>query len=180
MVDLFKKEIFTAPKTTGAITEYSKSTIGAMLKHIDRNTTKTVVEFGPGRGNITQAILEHLPDDGELICYEINKADFEQYLEKIQDPRLTIHYLSCEHIDEHCQAGSVDIIISTIPLSLMNSDTVHQIIQKSYHTLHDTGKFITGQYSPYAKSFLSSYFPHLHQRRHIRNLPPVCILTATK
>ena len=172
--------IIKSPKTTGAISRYSKSSIRDIFKEIDRSQTKSIIEFGPGDGNITQTILDQLSPDGQLICFEINKKDFESHLQKIADPRLTIHYLSCEQIDRYIEQASVDTIISTIPLSLIEKTSVANIIQKSYQALKPWGTFITGQYSSYAKQFLNPHFISITQRRHLRNLPPVCIITATK
>ena len=180
MKNLFHKEILTSPKTTWAVGQLSKSTTRDITSHINRQNTKTVIEFWPGWGNITQTILDQLSPDGQLICFEINKKDFESHLQKITDPRLTIHYLSCEQIDRYIEQTSVDTIISTIPLSFIEKTTVASIIQKSYQALKPWGTFITGQYSSYAKQFLNPHFISITQRRHLRNLPPVCIITATK
>ena len=176
MIDTFVK----APKTTGAISKYSWSSIKDIFQEINRSYAKLIIEFWPWDGNITKQILKNMHSDGKLICFEINKQDFESYLKKIHDPRLTVHYLSCEEIDQYVENNSVDIIISTIPFSFIPNTIVESIITKSYQSLKVEGKFITGQYSAYAKKFLTPNFWTIAQRRHLRNLPPVCILTATK
>lgn len=172
--------LIRSPKTTGAISKYSKSSINNIFQEIDRSQIQHMIEFWPGDGNITKQILKYLPSWARLTCFEINKQDFESHLTKIIDPRLTIHYLSCEEINTYIDEASADIIISTIPLSLIDNTTVQAIVARSYTSLKPWGKFITGQYSSYAKQFLTPHFTSLTQRRHLRNLPPVCILTATK
>ena len=180
MSKLFHRELFTSPKTTWAVGQLSQSSSNALTKNIDRDSVKTVIEYWPGWGNITQAILDKLPTDGQLICFEINKKDFKPHLDKIQDPRLIIYYSWCENLSAYCDANSVDIIISTIPLSLMPKTTVTTIISQSFTALKSWGKFITGQYSTYAKKFMTPVFAHTEHRRHLRNLPPVCIITSIK
>ncbi len=73
--------------------------------------------------------------DAQLTCFEINKKDFKQHLDTLQDSRLTIHYTSCEHISEYCQDNSIDLIISTIPLSLIDKNIVNVIINNSHNSL---------------------------------------------
>ena len=73
--------------------------------------------------------------DAQLTCFEINKKDFKQHLDTLQDSRLTIYYTSCEHISEYCQDNSIDLIISTIPLSLIDKNIVNIIINNSHNSL---------------------------------------------
>ena len=177
---MLQKEILTSPKTTWAIWKLSESASKNIISQIDRNSINTVVEFWPWRGNITQEILNKLWPDWKLICFEINEKDFKQHLDTLQDSRLTIHYTSCEHISEYCIDNSVDLIISTIPISLIDKNIVNIIVNKSYNSLVSGWEFITGQYSSYAKQFMNPIFGNIHKRRHLRNIPPVCILTSKK
>ncbi len=172
--------LLSSPKTTGAISIYSKSSIIDMLQYQKRDIIKNIVEFGPGLWNITQYILQYMHTEAKLTCFEINEKDFKQHLDNLQDSRLTIHYTSCENIGDYCQDNSVDLIISTIPLSLIDNNIINIIINKSYNSLIPGWEFITGQYSSYAKQFISPVFGNIHKRRHIRNIPPVCILTSIK
>lgn len=172
--------LLSSPKTTGAVAVYSQSSIKDMLKNQNRDNIRNIVEFGPGLWNITQYILDHMHPDAQLTCFEINKKDFKQHLDTLQDSRLTIHYTSCEHISDYCKESSVDMIISTIPLSLIDKNIVNIIINNSYNSLISGWEFITGQYSSYAKQFMTPVFGNIHKRRHLRNIPPVCILTSTK
>ncbi len=172
--------LLSSPKTTGAISVYSQSSIKNMLKYQKRDIIRNIVEFGPGLWNITQYILDHMHSDAQLTCFEINEKDFKQHLDNLQDSRLTIHYISCEHISDYCQDNSVDLIISTIPLSLIDNEITQHIFNNSYTCLKSGWEFITGQYSTYAKKFIKPLFGNITTRRHLRNLPPVCILTSTK
>ena len=180
MLELFHRELFTSPKTTWALGQLSQSTSNAIVDYIDQKSIKTIVEFWPWRWNITQKILDALPKDGQLICFEINKKDFEPYLKKIRDPRLNIHYTSCEDIDAYCDKNSIDMIISTIPLSLLPKETMKSILHKSHHCLTLGWTFLTAQYSFYSQAYLHTIFGNSAKKRHLRNLPPVCIVTSNK
>lgn len=174
------KSLLSSPKTTGAVAVYSKSSIKDMLQHQNRTEINNIVEFWPWPWNITQYILDHMHPNATLTCFEINQASFWANLDNIQDKRLTIHYTSCEHIIQYCDLWSIDLIVSTIPFSLIDKEIVSNIFESSYSCLKESWTFITGQYSTYAKSFMNSRFHNTSTRRHLRNIPPVCILTSIK
>jgi phospholipid N-methyltransferase len=151
-----------------------------MLQHQDRNNIRTIVEVWPWLWNITQYILDNMHAEAHLTCFEINEVDFWSHLDTLYDHRLAIHYTSCENIGEYFTPWSIDLIISTIPLSLIDKNTVTNIFNNTYLCLKESWIFITGQYSTYAKSLMNNTFGNISTRRHLRNIPPVCILTSTK
>ncbi len=177
---MIQKEIFTSLKTTWAVWKLTQSTCKDITSKIDRKNIHTVVEFWPGRWNITQEILNKLWPNWKLICFEINETDFKPHLNQINDSRLSIHYTSCEALSDYITAQSVDLIISTIPLSLIDNESVHNIFSQSYTALRTGGICISGNYSTYGKKFMKPVFGNITSRRHIRNIPPVCILTSIK
>lgn len=177
---MFQKEIITAPKTTWAVWKLSNSVSKDITSQINRGSIKTVVEFWPGWGNITQEILSKLWCDWKLTCFEINEKDFKPYLDNIQDHRLIIHYTSCEDINKYFKENSVDLIISTIPLSLIDNSILNNIFNRSHTILKSWGIFINANYSTYGKKFMSPLFEKVSSRRNLKNLPPVCILTWNK
>lgn len=174
------RNLLSSPKTTGAVSVYSKSSIKDMLQYQNRSKIRNIVEFWPGLGNITQYILNNMHPDAKLTCFEINEKSFKEHLDTIKDARFTIHYTSCEYIIEYFTPWSIDLIISTIPLSLIEKNTATNIFNNSYLCLKDSWIFITGQYSSYAKQFMKPLFNNISTRRHLRNIPPVCILTSKK
>jgi phospholipid N-methyltransferase len=177
---MFSTTLLTSLRTSWAISPYTKKTIQTMVNDIDRDHVTSIVEFGPGEGGITRAILDKLAPDGTLTCFELNQADFESNLATIQDSRLTIHYVSCTNIEHYCPAWSVDHIISTIPLSLIGKETVTQILTSAYRTLNVWWTIISGNYSFWSEKLFSSIFAIVTRSYCLRNIPPVCIVTATK
>lgn len=167
-------------KTTWAIVPYTNSSIKKILKHIDWDTIQTIVEFWPGLWWFTTYILDHCRTDATLTCFEINKKDFWAGLDSIQDDRLIIHYTSCEHIRQFIHDNSVDLIISTIPLSLIGKETSLSIIKESHRTLKTWGIFVTGQYVSFCKPLLQQVFWSVDHTRHLHNIPPLQIMKAVK
>ncbi len=180
MWKILQKEIFTSMKTTGAFGILSKHTTNDIVNNIDRSNIKSVVEFWPWRGNITQAILDKLPQDGTLTCFEINEKDFKPHLNRINDSRLTVHYSSCEDLNQYFQASSLDLIVSTIPFSLLTKPSRDSILLQSFECLRPGGIFTTGQYSTFIKPHLEALFGSVTTKWSFFNIPPVCIHKVTK
>ena len=167
-------------KTTWAVIPTSQSSIDKILRYIDWDTIQTIVEFWPGLWWFTTYILGHCRTDATLTCFEINKEDFGARLNRIEDDRLTIHYTSCEHIRQFIEDNSVDLIISTIPLSLIGRETSLSIITESHITLKPGWIFVTGQYVSFCKPLLQQVFWSVDHTRHLHNIPPLQIMKAIK
>ncbi len=131
-----------------------------MLKNIDFNKARVLVEFGPGNGIITKHILNKMHKNAVLICFEINEEFFNQ-LQKIDDNRLIITNQSAENIELFLKAKklqSVDCFISSLPLSIIPKDLSINILQKSKKVLTKNGIFIQYQYSLYFHKIFKQIF----------------------
>ena len=173
-------KFITSIVTTGALSPCWDSSIEAMLYNIDRSTTLTIVEYGPGLGGFTRYLLDKSAAEATLTCFEINEQDFGSELASITDPRLRIHYASCEDVGKFFEKNSVDLIVSTVPLSLIGKAKSSDIIQQSYEVLKPGGMLITGQYRSFARPLLTNIFGHVEHSRHLHNLPPLQIMKVIK
>ncbi|MDI6733886.1 MAG: hypothetical protein QMD50_00100 [Patescibacteria group bacterium] len=59
----FLKEYMRKPKTLGAVTPSSPQLIKKMIKAIDFKKIGDIIEFGPGAGNTTKALLNKMRKD---------------------------------------------------------------------------------------------------------------------
>jgi 16S rRNA (adenine1518-N6/adenine1519-N6)-dimethyltransferase len=75
--------------------------------------TDTVVEIGPGRGSLTDLLVER---SGRLIAVEIDRALSEQLGEKYKDrPNIEIVQADVLETDLHALAGSDFLLIGNVP-----------------------------------------------------------------
>ena len=187
------RKFLTSVSTTWAVCPVSKSAIQNILwvqtmkgeerkkeNNIDRTRKLKIVEYGPGLWWFTHEILKHMSHDSTLTCFEINQQDFWPGLDALQDPRLIIHYTSCEHVREYIEENSVDLIISTIPLSLIGKERSLSIIKESHKILKLWWVFVTGQYVSFCKPLLQQVFWSVDHTRHLHNIPPLQIMRAIK
>jgi len=109
---------------------------------------RLVVEFGPGTGGTTRAMLDALPRDAKLLAIEIN-PDFVSLLESIRDPRLIVHNGSAESIHEALAQHGLrppDVVFSGIPFSTMPQPVGERILRNMWSSLGPGGRFVAYQF----------------------------------
>jgi phospholipid N-methyltransferase len=162
----FLYESFKHPIQIGAFSQSTKYVAQKMAQHL--NGSKTVLEFGPGTGNVTRQILKKLPANGQLVCFEIN-PNFCDSLRAIEDDRLTVINDDASNFENY--VDKVDCIISALPLNLLKKSKRDKIIAKS-------GKskiFIQLQYTPFLAGKMKQYFDDVKIKFAPLNLPPAFI-----
>jgi predicted O-methyltransferase YrrM len=86
---MFLKGFIKHPVMVGALVPSSGQLVKRMLSRVDWANTKVFVEYGPGVGTFSRAILDALPADATYIAIDTNE-DFIRYLRHdIVDPRFS-------------------------------------------------------------------------------------------
>lgn len=181
---VFLSNFMKNPGQVAAVAPSSKHVIKAVLKNIDFGKAKNIVEYGPGTGPVTKALLEQMEEDSSLICIEPN-ANFYLFLGKsINDPRLKLINDDAENIDFHLNrlaVGNVDYILSGIPFSLLKKEAKASILEKTSNALNENGRFIVyQQYNWHMEKHLKGYFGSVSKQIELRNLPPTFIFVCKK
>jgi len=166
---------------TGAITMSSDYLVESVLKHV-KGPLDIVVEYGPGDGVVTKAILKHLAPQGKLVVIESN-PEFVKILRRIDDQRL--HIIEGEVQDvitrETWHIKEVDLILSSIPFSFLTPRKRDEVIAKTHALLQPRGSAIVfHQYSTLTKKSLGKYFNTVSVSFEPRNIFPCFILFAKK
>lgn len=182
---VFFSNFLKKPKEVASVIPCSKYVIWKILRNIDFENAKCIVEYGPGTGNMTNALLNNLNPDAKLICFEINK-NFCNFLEdnvKIKDPRLEVINNTAQSLDfylKEYKISSLDYAISSIPFSLINKEEKKAIVQKTKDSLRLHGKFIVYQNSQHMRKYLNIYFEKISMELELRNIPPTFIFVCKK
>ena len=181
---VFLSNFMKNPGQVAAVAPSSKYVIKAVLENIDFGKAKNIVEYGPGTGPVTKALLEQMEEDSSLICIEPN-ANFYSFLGKsINDPRLKLINDVAENIDFHLNklaVRNVDYILSGIPFSLVKKEAKISILRKTLDALGKNGKFIVyQQYNWHMEKHLKKYFSNVSKQMEFRNLPPTFIFVCKK
>ncbi|MCF6350237.1 MAG: methyltransferase [Flavobacteriaceae bacterium] len=180
----FFKEAIKNIKISGSIVPSSKFLTNAMLKNVDFENAKVIVEFGPGNGIITYEILKRMRPDAVLICFEVNKQ-FYEHLNKINDKRLIVLNVSAENIKSEINNlgfTEIDCCISSLPLTNIPNIIGKNILINTRQVLKTNGHFSQFQYSLSFFKKLKSVFnkKNVKIKFEVLNIPPAFIYNCKK
>lgn len=179
----FLKEYFKSNKEVGAFFPSSKFLGKKMLKHVDFEDSKILVELGPGTGVFTQQIIEKLTADSVLYVFETNKTFYNDLILKINHPQVKIFNESAENVveilkkDGHEQA---DCIISSLPLTVIPSEIKSRIMDAAHKALKEGGFYLQFQYSLNALRLFKRTFKNVKLDFTPLNVPPAFVYKCVK
>ncbi|MBB4080251.1 phospholipid N-methyltransferase [Lewinella aquimaris] len=174
----FFREALKNFRSTGAIARASPALVKRLINSIPSNVPLRVVELGPGEGCITRALLDKMSPDSRLTVFEINPA-FVGRLRTIDDPRLVVEPVGAERLTEHFAKGSVDYVVSSLPLSMIEQSVKEEIIRQSQEILRPGGQFLQYQYALQDYGLLKDNFNSVSVSFTIANLPPAFVYSCS-
>ena len=178
---LFARNFFANPRRVGSVIPSSRRLIQRLLGQTDWQTVKVAVEYGPGTGGVTRAILAKLGPEARLFAFEIN-SDFVDFLRcEIPDPRLTLIAGSAETVAAVLTAAGVahcDVAVSSLPFSIMPLAVRQAIVRATASILAPGARLIGYQYSTAWLRELRHEFRHVNVQIEPRNWPPAFVFTA--
>tara|TARA_R110002096_G_scaffold189191_26_gene369515 strand:- start:3832 stop:4395 length:564 start_codon:yes stop_codon:yes gene_type:complete len=142
----FVKQAILQPRQTSSLVPSSKYLARAMAAHVGPGTGK-VVEFGPGTGTITKAILEHGVAPADLTLFEMN-PDFAEVLRK-RYQGLRIEVTGAQNVAGYC-GKDVGAVVSGLPLLSIPRPVRHAIVEAAFDVLRPGGIFVQFTYGPRA------------------------------
>jgi phospholipid N-methyltransferase len=164
-------------RTIGSVTPSSRFLVRAMLENVPFGQARRIVEYGPGTGVFTSAVLRRLAPDGQLLALDTEAHFIESLQARLPDARLLPVRGSAAAIQRHLAAlgwPGANAIISGIPYTAMPHGLRVAILRASAAALAPDGVFLAYQYSPYIRPLLGQIFDHVETRVVVRNLPPAC------
>jgi phospholipid N-methyltransferase len=174
---LFARNFLRHPRMLGSIIPSSRFLIRRLLREADWSKVRTVVEYGPGVGTITRAVLDRLGPNASFVVIETN-PDFVEYLRRsMPDARLHVVQGSAadvERILAELGLGEADVAISGIPMSTLPPGVREQVLAATRRVLRDGGQFLVYQFSPTVGVHLERVFTHVR-----RSFEPLNVLPAS-
>lgn len=186
----FLREFIRKPVSTGAIVASSAELARLMAEEASLEGSSVIVEFGPGTGPITRALIERKPENAKLIAIERNE-EFVAMLRE-QHPNLDVVHDCVQELrrilDSRGEAVA-DRIVSGLPWAAFDESLQREIMQAAHDSLADDGVFVTFAYLqgfalPPAWRFrklLRQMFAEVRQSDVVwRNVPPAFVYTCRK
>lgn len=178
---VFARNFLANPRAVGSAIPSSRRLTQALTAPIDWSTARTIVEYGPGTGVVTRALLARMAPDARLLAFETN-GEFVSYLRRnIADPRLTVIEASAETVAAALAAAGTDACdaaVSSLPFSIMPARVRLRIVAATAAALRPGAPLVGYQYSRRWVGELSRAFDHVTTRFEPRNWPPAFVFTA--
>ena len=179
---LFVRNFLKYPAMQGSLIPSSHFLVNGMLRQVDWERARVLVEFGPGVGTMTREILRRMHPDATLVTIELN-AEFVHFLQdEISDPRLRVVHGSAADVLQilrNLNFYLADYIISSLPYAAMGDAIRRGIMQESRRVLSSDGSLLFFQYTTAILPSLRSSFSSVRQEFELLNFPPALILNCT-
>lgn len=187
----FLRSFLRAPTKIGAIAPTSKRFCKFMVRGVDWKPAKFVLEFGPGTGVVTDALMPMLPSSCKYMGIELDPALCRIFRQR--HPGVLLYRGSAADIEPICREhgfGPIDAIISGLPWASFNKNLQDTILSAAHRVLRPGGKFLTFGYQigtilpagrRFYKEIVPKYFDDVVKSKYVwRNLPPAFFITCTK
>ncbi|WP_066636698.1 class I SAM-dependent methyltransferase [Desulfolucanica intricata] len=180
---LFLNNFIKNPKMVGAVLPSSYRLAEKMIRNIDFNRARCIVEYGPGTGVFTKEIVLRKNKETFFLVFELNGEFYEKLAKDLAgEERVLIFNDSVENMDLYLKSygfTEVDYIISGLPFTVFSRQVTEKIFAKTADALHKEGQFVIFQYSLYLYKFLKKYFT-LKTCFEPVNIPPAFVFYCSK
>jgi phosphatidylethanolamine/phosphatidyl-N-methylethanolamine N-methyltransferase len=141
---LFARRLLQNPRQVSAVSPSSRYLARAMAEGLGPQTGR-VVEFGPGTGRLTQAILAAGVAPHDLALFELD-PHFVSHLQR-DFPGVSVHHLGADRADEVVAPG-VGAVVSGLPLLSMPAPVREAIVSAAFRILAPGAPLIQYTYGP--------------------------------
>lgn len=139
---LFRRRLLQNPRQISAIAPSSRTLARAMTLGLGPQTGR-IVEFGPGTGRFTEAILARGVPPENLTLFELDE-EFVPFL-RSRFPGVTVHQAGAETAAEQVEPG-VHAVISGLPLLSMPEALRQAIVGAAFDVLAPRGRYVQFTY----------------------------------
>ena len=172
---LFARNFLRYPRKVGWVLPSSRFLVDEVLKQIDWQKARVIVEYGPGVGAFTSRLLERMRPDARLIAFEINPEFFQYLKSSFNDPRLHFVRESAADVDtvlDRLGCPHADYIISGIPFKTLTPPLRDEIVRKTHSVLRPNGSFLVYQFSSAVLPYLERVFGRVSRDFELLNILP--------
>ncbi len=172
---LFARNFLKHPNMVGWVLPSSRFLVNQVLKQINWERARVIVEYGPGVGAFTTRVLERMHPDARLIALEINPDFFEFLRDSVRDPRFHLVNESATEIDAvlaRLGYEQAEYIISGIPFRTIPDGIRDTIVRKTHSVLHPNGAFLVYQFSSAVRPYLERVFSSVSREFELLNILP--------
>ena len=159
---VFARSFVRHPRMLGSVVPSSRYLVDRLLDEVDFERARVIVEYGPGVGPISAALLTRMRPDARLVTLETNPELAAFLRAAVRDPRLHVVEASAEDVAAvlaGLRVARADYVISGIPFSTMPAATRRRIVEATRAVLDPAGgAFLVYQFSRAVRADLRATF----------------------
>lgn len=180
---VFARNFFKNPRMLGSVIPSSRFLVHQLLRDVDWDRARVIVELGPGVGTISRQVLRHMRPDATLVAFEIND-DFVRHLnENFADPRLRVQHRSGAEVNDALRElglGKADYVIAGIPFSILSDEDRMAVLRNCHEALAEGGVMLVYQFSNKVRADLEKLFGRVRRMFEPRNVLPAHVFKCEK
>lgn len=172
---LFAENFLKHPGMLGSIVPSSRHLVSRVLEPVDWQRADVVVEYGPGVGGFTAAMLARMRPDARLVAIETNGAFVRHLGASLPDRRLHVEQGSAIDVAavlERLGIQGANVVVSGIPLGSLPVTLRLAICEASRRVLEPAGTLLVYQFTPRVLPQLRQTFARVQCGIEWRNVPP--------
>jgi phosphatidylethanolamine/phosphatidyl-N-methylethanolamine N-methyltransferase len=196
-IGVFLSESIKSFSATASVIPSSRYLAAALVRSIDFNRARVIVELGVGTGAVSFEIIRRMRPHARLYALDINPTFVTYVQDRIRDSRFVPVVGSAEDLGKILREHGVeqaDAIVSSLGLSNMSEELRTSIIKQSIAQLGSHGVLSQFQYLHVSgepnwtknlglnrfseERFLRQHFRKVSTEKVIRNFPPAAVFTC--
>lgn len=177
----FFTSVVRHPRKVGAAAPTSRAVAATVGQVVPTTGAPVVLELGPGTGTLSDGIHQRLPPGARHIGIEV-VPDLVEHL-RARKPWMDVIHGDAAHLEsliDPALLGRIDVVISSIPWSLLDPNTQVSILRQVTGALAPSGVFTALSYLPTGhigglrfRTQLRVNFDEVLTHTTWRNFPPI-------
>jgi phospholipid N-methyltransferase len=180
MLPPFVEEFFRNPATVGSLVPSSRELTEQVMAPIDFGRARCIVEYGPGTGVFTDAIIKRRRAETVVLLVEVNEPFCALLRERYAgQPNVHVVHGSADETADYLRdigAPPADYVVCGLPFSSLPLRLGWRILAHTRQLLEPAGKLILFQYSLQNTKLFERFFAEVGHQHVLLNLPPAYVL----
>jgi phosphatidylethanolamine/phosphatidyl-N-methylethanolamine N-methyltransferase len=180
MLPPFVEEFFHDPSTVGSLIPSSQELTDKVMEPIDFGTARCIVEYGPGTGVFTDAIIQRRRAETVVVLIEVNERFCELLKERYAgQPNVHVVQGSADETARYLKqlnAPPADYVVCGLPFTSLPLRLGWRILDHTRELLLPDGKLVLFQYTLQNTRLFERFFQPVSREHVLLNLPPAYVL----